>query len=74
MERKRHTQYYQRFLIDLDVEGKEFTVVRGGAGGYGNGKHHYIKQVNTGKLGQEKHLFLELKCLADVGLVGFPNV
>ena len=62
-----------------DDEGRNFTVCRGGRGGWGN--RHFAtatRQVpmfaKNGMRGEEKELILELKMLADVGLIGFPSV
>ena len=66
------------FLGELTVDGEELLVAKGGRGGIGN--IHYKSSTNQapreyteGKLGEEKVLWLELKLMADVGLVGFPN-
>ncbi len=66
------------FLVDMTRPGQEFTVAKGGAGGRGN--QSFKTQQNTaphiaenGLPGQEVTLILELKILADLGLVGFPN-
>lgn len=66
-------------VADLSQEGQEFLIAKGGRGGRGN--THFAtptRQVpnfaEQGKKGAEKNLELELKMLADVGLVGFPNV
>ena len=57
-------------LKDLDVLGTRVVVCRGGAGGRANNK----KEVALdGELGEAKDIFLKLKLIADVGLVGFPN-
>lgn len=48
-------------------------MVLGGKGGHGNKKHPSVKLINHGASGATKQIYLELKCLADLGLVGFPN-
>lgn len=58
------------FLRDLKQDGEQVIVTRGGKGGHGNsGK----SQAQEGGKGEEKTLALELKVIADVGVVGFPN-
>ncbi|RIV35739.1 GTPase ObgE [Flagellimonas lutimaris] len=65
-------------LFEITEDGEEKIVLEGGMGGLGN--WHFKSSTNQtpryaqpGIKGQEGHLTLELKVLADVGLVGFPN-
>lgn len=65
-------------LFDLDEKGKTYLAVKGGRGGRGNAsfKSSTRRTPNTaenGMPGVEKSFYLEMKLIADVGLVGFPN-
>ena len=67
------------FLGDLNEDGKTIKVAKGGRGGRGNTcfkspTNRCPKIAENGEPGERKRLILELKLLADVGLVGFPSV
>lgn len=77
------TQVFDRdtdeLLFDLDAPGKKVVVAKGGKGGRGN--IHFAtpydrapRRAEPGEAGEEKRFRLELKIMADVGLLGFPNV
>lgn len=66
-------------IKDMTKDGEEFLIAKGGRGGRGN--VHFKNSIRqaprfaeSGKKGQEINLIFELKILADVGLVGLPNV
>ena len=68
-------------LFDFTQPRQRFLAARGGRGGRGNGNpafvrpwHQAPREHEDGRPGEERHLRMELKLLADVGLVGFPNV
>ncbi len=68
-----------KVIVDLSEPGQKELILKGGRGGKGNS--HFATSTRQaprfaidGEKGKEKELILELKLLADVGLVGFPNV
>ena len=69
----------QKVIADLTQNGEKFVALKGGFGGHGN---EYFKTATrqaprfsqTGEVVKEKQVILELKSIADVGLVGYPNV
>ena len=69
----------EELLDDLVADGQRLVVARGGRGGRGNGRfatstNRAPRRVEKGEKGEERRLRLELKLLADVGLIGYPNV
>ncbi|NLD16701.1 MAG: GTPase ObgE [Tissierellia bacterium] len=66
-------------IVDLKGKNQEFIIAKGGRGGKGNARYktptrRAPKFAQPGRKGESKEIILELKLLADVGLIGFPNV
>ncbi len=66
-------------VIDMVKDGQKFVAAKGGRGGRGNAvfatsTDRAPRRAEPGEIGEERTLKLELKLLADIGLVGFPNV
>jgi len=68
-----------KLIADMDTPGQQFELARGGKGGRGNARfatsiHRAPKNAEMGLPGQHFKIRLELKLMADVGLIGYPNV
>src|SRR6201998_1762693 len=73
-----YDQHSNRPIADLATPGQRVLIAHGGHGGRGNQhfarpRHQAPREHEDGQPGEERHLRLELKLLADVGLVGYPN-
>jgi GTP-binding protein len=65
-------------IVDLTGDGQEFVLCRGGAGGKGNvhfksSRNRAPRQYTDGEEGEQGHFLLELRTIADAGLIGYPN-
>ena len=65
-------------VVDLTRDGQEFVLCRGGAGGKGNvhfksSRNRAPRQYTDGEEGEEGYFLLELRTIADAGLIGYPN-
>ncbi len=74
----RHSQSAMDLVVDLTRDGQEFVLCRGGAGGKGNvhfksSRNRAPRQYTEGEDGEQGYFLLELRTIADAGLVGYPN-
>jgi GTPase len=65
-------------IVDLTRDGQEFVLCQGGAGGKGNvhfksSRNRAPREYTEGEEGEQAHFLLELRTIADAGLVGYPN-
>jgi GTP-binding protein len=65
-------------IVDLTREGQDFVLCQGGAGGKGNvhfksSRNRAPREYTEGKEGEQGYFLLELRTIADAGLVGYPN-
>src|ERR1700719_1468196 len=65
-------------VVDLTRDGQEFVLCEGGAGGKGNvhfksSRNRAPRQYTEGEEGEQGHFLLELRTIADAGLIGYPN-
>ena len=68
----------ESFVADLVADGQKFVLARGGKGGRGNSSfatstNQAPREAEAGAAGEEGDFVLELKLIADVGLIGYPN-
>jgi GTP-binding protein len=73
-----HKSDVEKSLVDLTRDREEFVLCRGGAGGKGNvhfksSRNRAPRQYTEGEKGDEGYFLLELRTIADAGLIGYPN-
>ena len=74
-----HNEAVYELVGELIEDGEQIVVAKGGKGGRGNWRfrsstHTTPKEAEAGQDGQEGQIVLELQMLADIGLIGYPNV
>jgi GTP-binding protein len=73
-----HRSHRPNVIADLICDGEQFVLCHGGAGGKGNvhfksSRNRAPRQYTEGEEGEQGHFLLELRTIADAGLVGYPN-
>ena len=68
----------ETLIVDLTAKNPEFLLCQGGSGGRGNARfktatNQAPRRADTGQIGEERWIWLRLKLIADIGLVGLPN-
>mgnify|MGYP001382129642 FL=1 len=68
----------QTLIVDLTEKNPEYLLCQGGSGGRGNARfktatNQAPRRADTGQVGEERWIWLRLKLIADIGLVGLPN-
>jgi GTP-binding protein len=63
-------RYEDITYCDLKEQGQSVALIKGGNGGKGNSR---FREATAGEPGEEKEIILELKLIADVGIIGYPN-
>jgi GTP-binding protein len=74
----RKSEIEDKPVVDLIRDGQEFVLCRGGAGGKGNvhfksSRNRAPRQYTEGEEGEQGNFLLELRTIADAGLIGYPN-
>jgi GTP-binding protein len=72
------TSNLEDVIVDLTHDGQEFLLCRGGAGGKGNvhfksSRNRAPREYTEGQAGEAGHFLLELRTIAEAGLIGYPN-
>jgi GTPase len=74
-----NSKFESQAIVDLTRDGQEFVLCRGGEGGRGNvhfksSQNRAPREYTDGEGGEQGYFWLELRTIADAGLIGYPNV